>query len=76
MVSESDKLTKGKGGDNYPPLDIATLVSNNSGNARELPQNPTSEGRSSHAPSQPGIHDESRCTGVYGMAHIWESFES
>ena len=71
-LPESDKSTKGKGSDDYPPLDIATLVSNNSGNARGLPQNPTSKGGSSRTPSWPGIHNESRCT----MARIRESFES
>jgi len=75
-LPESDKSTKGKGSDNYCPLGIATLVFNNSGSARGLPQNPISEEGPSHTPSRPGIYNESRCIGFSGMAHIQESFES
>ena len=57
-------------------MGITTMVSNNSGNARELSQNTTTKGWSSHTPSGSGIHNESRCTGVNGMAHIREPFES
>jgi len=75
-LPESDKTTKGKGGNNHPPLGITTVVPNNSGNAGGLPQDPTNEGRSGHTPNRSGIHNESRCTGVSGMAHIRESFTS
>jgi len=57
-------------------MGIVTMVSNNFQNARGLPQDTTSKGGSSHTPSWSGIHNESRCTGVSGMAHIQESFES
>ena len=73
-LSESDKKTKGKVGDDHSLMGIVTMVSNNSGNARGLPQNITSKGGSSHTPSWSGIHNEPRCTRVSGMAHIRESF--
>ena len=76
MVSESDKTAEGQGGDNHPSVGITTMVSNNPGKARGLPQNPSRQGGSSHTPSQPGIHNEPRRTGVSGMAYTRESFES
>ena len=75
-LPESDKETNGKSGDDHSPVGIATMVSNDSWNARGLPQNSTSEGGSSHPTSRSGIHNEPRSTIVSGMAHIWESFES
>ena len=75
-LPESDKETNGKSGDDHSSVGIATMVSNDSGNARGLPQNSTGEGGSSHPTSRSGIHNESRSTGVSSMAHIRKTFES
>ena len=57
-------------------MGITTMVSNNSGNARGLPQNLASSGGSSHTSGRTGLHNEPRGTAVSGMAHIRESFET
>ena len=75
-LPESDKETNCKSGDNHPTVGIATMVPDNSGNARGLLQDSTSEGGSSYTPSRSGIHNEPRSTSFSGMARIQESFES
>jgi len=75
-LPESDKETNSKSGDDHSSLGITTVVPNDSGNVRGLSQNFTCEGRSSDTPARTGIHNEPRSTGVSGMAHIRESFES
>ena len=54
-LPEPDKETDGKSGDNHPLVGIATMVPNDSGNARGLPQNFTNKGRSSDTPNGSGV---------------------
>ena len=75
-LPEPDKETDGKSGDNHPLVGIATVVPDDSGNARGLPQNFTSERGSSDTPNGSGVHNEPRSSEVSGMAHIRKSFAS
>jgi len=70
------KETGDKSGDNHSLVGITTMVPNNSGDARGLPSNFTSEGGSSNTPNRSGVHNVPRSSKVSGMSHIQESFAS
>ena len=75
-LSEPNKETSSKSGNDHSTVGISTLVPNHSGDAGGVSQTSPSSGRPSDTSVRTGLHNEPGCANTSGMANLRESFTS